>query len=207
MCALVRAPGDGVLEAVEAQSREVDELVLDPSAALHSQATWLWLVEGRVVPDRDALAGLLEMLERWEGLLSPALLASKVVDRHGAPDRASLPVPRVVDDQDLTVAAFERNAFPVRIARAGSLLVHGRATEAVGLPPQGQDLLWTARLLKDRLGLFVPTSLAVRAGGGDGLELMPWLKLLLSGALRAGEKPLFAFRLAEAVLERLRRGR
>jgi GT2 family glycosyltransferase len=187
--------------------RKVSTLVgaHDDTAALESDATWFWLLDDSVEPQPEALERLLELLDRWDGLPSPALLASKVVGPDGSPDPAAFPVPRVVDDQDLVVAAFERNVFPIRIARAGSLLVSRRAVTAFGLPAPGRDLDWTARVLKDGLGLLVPDSVVTRPPADAGLELGGRLRLLLGSSLRPGEKPLFAFRLAEALLDRLRR--
>ena len=56
-----------------------------------------------------------------------------------------------VFDPDLVVAVFAGRLLPVRLARRGSLLVNRRGFERCGLPRTvffGDDLVWTARLLK-----------------------------------------------------------
>ena len=204
MCAVV---GPGQVAAVEGQTRKPDEVVVDPHVARRSRASWFWLVDDSVTPEPRALEQLLALLDRWEKLPPPALLASKIVGPDGSPDELSLPVPRMLDDRNVVVAAFERHALPIRIARAGSLLVAGRAIASFGLLPAGQDLTWTARLLKHDLGLLVPASIGVGHARQDGLELGAWLKLLSSSALRRSEKPLLALRIAEALLRQERIGR
>ena len=174
----------------------------DDVAALRTDADWFWLLEEGVEPRPEALDRLLDLLDRWDGPPAPDLLASKVVGADDSPDPAALPVPSVVGDQDLIVAAFERHAFPIRIARAGSLLVSRAVVTTHGLPAAGRDLDWTARVLRDRLGLLVPESVVVRRPSAGGLELGARLRLLLGNALRPGEKPLLAFRLAEDLLRR-----
>src|SRR5439155_803778 len=80
----------------------------------------------------------------------------------GAPDPGSLPVPAVA--ADLAVAAVRLRLLAIRAARPGSLLVHRGAIERWGPPPGGgDDLVWTARLLRGRWGVLVPGSVAVRA--------------------------------------------
>ena len=186
-------------------------------AALADGVQWLWLLDGSVAPEPDALARLLEALEPLDtpgGPVPPVLLASTVVTAAGRLHPGSVPVPEVARG-DLVVAAYDRRLVALRLARRGSLLVHRRAFEdpptlAAG-SPLDDDLAWSARLLRHELGLLVPASRVVRsAGGGPARGPGPGLRLLTGDALAPRERPWFAFRLAEegaaAVRGRLVRG-
>ena len=218
VCAAV-FQGDGeealaaTLAALDRQTRPPEERVVvrQPSAtaavraALKRPADWLWLLDGSAVPEPDALERLLEALDRLGPLPPPVLLASKVVGPGGAPDPGTLPLPRVVDIEE-GAAAFERRLLPVRTVRHGSLLVQRSGLEAH--LPADDALAWSARLLKERLGVLVPASVAVRRAPTPARpDLAGRLRLLASDALKAGEKPRFAVRLAEDALAARRAGR
>ena len=107
----------------------------------------------------------------------------------------------------------------IRVARRGSLLVHGSGLEVMRtqwprLTPFADDLEWTARLLKQRPGLLVPGSVAVRSREGRGarprllgLEPARRIRLLLGDAIEFGDKPWFVFRFAEEAMAELRERR
>jgi rhamnopyranosyl-N-acetylglucosaminyl-diphospho-decaprenol beta-1,3/1,4-galactofuranosyltransferase len=181
-----------VLAGLERQRRPPDALAPAPDCE------WLWLLDGTAVPEPDALAALLEALEAHDALPEPVLLASKVVGPDGSPHPAALPVPAV--GRDLTVAAVRRRLLAIRAARPGSLLVHRGGIERCGPPPGGgDDLVWSARVLRDGFGALVPGSVAVRAtpGAPPRVSVRGWARLLVGDALTPREKPWFAFRLAE----------
>ena len=197
VCAVVG--GDdraATLEAVGRQTREPDE-VLTRAGSL-PEVDWVWLLDGAAVPQPRALEAL---LEASDSLGSPILLASKILNASGSLDPGSLPVPDVAD-RDLAAAAANLGLVTIRVARSGSLLVRRSVLGAEGPPWSrlGGDLRWTARILKDGLGLLVPASVVVRQRPAPRLEVAGRLALLASGALAAREKPWFAFRLAEDVL-------
>jgi len=226
VCALVLPAQDGKpvhdsVNALERQTRRPDEVVEIRHVAgfqhavrraLDAHATWLWLLDGDVAAEPEALERLLDALGRVDSLPSPVMLSSKVVTPQGAPDPRSLPVPQAFDS-DRVVAAVDRRLLPVRIARRGSLLVHRDGFEKWGLPSAGSvffgdDLVWTARLLRAEPGLYVPDSVAVRrpatersAARWRRASVSSELRLLLSDGLDWREKPWFAGRLAERVLE------
>lgn len=225
VCAVVassRAEGgslEATVEALERQTRPPDEVIALPPGGhealptgLAARADWVWLLDGSVVPEPAALETLLGASGQWDELPVPGLLASKVVLPDGSLDKASLPVAQI-RDPDVTVSSFERHLLSIRVARRGSLLVHRWALEAMDsqwpkLTPFADDLEWSARLLKDRLGLLVPGSVAVRSQGGQaalpGRELARRIRLLLGDAIEFGDKPWFAFRFAEEALAELR---
>jgi hypothetical protein len=175
------------------------------------QTHWVWLVDGSTAPEPSALERLLEAVANLGSLSPPVLLASKVVTPDGALDPGSLPTPRA-RELDFAVAACQQHLVALRVARRTSLLVHRRGFEACGLPragslPGGDDLEWTARLLRHEPGVLVPRSVAIRRPRGKQprVELAARLRLLRSDALARGEKPWFAFRLVEDAVRNLRR--
>lgn len=100
----------------------------------------------------------------------------------------------------------------LRLARHGSLLVHRRAFAGDPPPwagaPFWDDLVWSASLLRDELGVLVPQSVVVReAGGPRPSRVGPALRLLTGDALAPRERPWFAFRLAEEAIAAVRGGR
>ena len=206
---------DRTLAALERQSRPPDGVVCveRPAGSREARAgdfAWLWLLDEGTAPEPDALERLLDALDDLGPLPMPVLLASQVVGPDGSVDRRSLPVPAVA--RELVVGAVGRRLLAIRAARRGSILVARGGIERCGLPRPdrpGDDLVWTARLLRRDPGLLVPASL-VRRGSVDRAAALVspagWARLLFGGALRPGEKPWFAFRLAEEALAEIRGG-
>jgi hypothetical protein len=168
-------------------------------------AEWLWLLDASVEPGPDALERLADVAEDHGPLPAPVLLASRVVAPGGETDLASLPVAEVLDP-DLGAEACARRLLAVRVVRPGSLLVR---RDVAGSPPLGGRgfLTWSARVLRSGPGLLVPTSVAVRVPGSPQDErrraradLLGLAGLVTGDALAAGEKPWFAFHLAERAL-------
>jgi hypothetical protein len=159
----------GTVEAMERQTRPPGRIIaLDSTAelgdaiqqALESDRSWVWLLDGGVLPEPEALEHLLAAAE-----ISPAavLLVSKFVSPAGALDSASLPVPEV-HRGDRVLSALQAHAVPLRVARRGSMLVGGEAAKALDAQTIDRVLEWTAQLLKRDQGLLVPTSVVVRPG-------------------------------------------
>jgi hypothetical protein len=200
-----------VLSALERQTRPLDTIEIGEPGTPAGQADWTWLLDGSAVPQADALERLMAVIEPPGDMPRPALLASKVVRPDGSADPSALPVASV-RDPNFGVAAVERRLLALRVARRGSLLVHRSGLEAVAaewprLSPFADDLEWTARLLKERRGLLVPASVAVRQPGARvSARPEPWsrLRLLLGDAVELGDKPWFAFRFIEQAVADLR---
>ncbi len=157
-----------------------------------------------MLPEPGALEAFAEALARSEGLGAPVLLAGKVVGPDGSLDPHSQPFP-MVRDPDLVAAAFERRLAPVRLARAGSVLVEAQALRARGV--LGADpLAWSAQLLATRLGLLVPTSVAVRPSrtGRPVVGVRAWVELLAGGTLEYRDRAYLGLRFAESASAGLR---
>ncbi len=137
------------------------EGALTRAAALDDD--WVWLLEGGVAPEPDALRALLDASPRFAS--PPVLLSSRVLAADGSLDPGSTPVPDA-RRAERVVAALEQGYVAIRVARPGSLLVQARELERLGLTHTGavvdRELEWTARLLRDGTGLLVPASVAVR---------------------------------------------
>lgn len=136
--------------------------------ASESGSSWVWVLASGVIPELAALERLLEELERKHSRPTPVLLASKVLTVDGKLHPASTPVPETFRPARV-LAALDQRLVALRAARNGSLLVHRRSLEQIGVTTTravvARELEWTARLLKDAPGMLVPTSTAVR---GDG---------------------------------------
>jgi GT2 family glycosyltransferase len=135
-------------------------------AGLAEGADWLWLLDGSAVPAPEALERLLNVLDDLGGLPLPALLAGAVVGPDGEPHPDALPMNRLTH-KEVVIEACRRRLVAVRAVRHGSILVSREAIERDGLPradyvADGDDLEWTARLLRDADGYLVPASTALR---------------------------------------------
>ena len=208
VCAVVPA---GV--ALARQTRPPDDVVVaqrdrsglaDAVRAAAERAAWLWLVDARVNVAPDALAELLAPLREPWPLGDPVLISSKVVTPDGRLDDAAPPWPRLLA-REQAMAGAERHLAALRAARYGSLLVHSRAVERHGVPRPdfagaGDDLEWTARVLRDEPGFLAPRSVAVRTADGrpDAAAFVcNRVRILRGDGWRGQEKAWFAFLFAQ----------
>lgn len=137
------------------------------AAAAAEGTDWLWLLEGDVAPEPEALARLVAPLEDLGDLPMPIVLAGKVLGPDGRLHPDSAPWIPLLDRLGV-IAAARRRLVALRLARWGSLLVHRSAVARHGLPradfaDSADDLEWTGRMLRDDVGYLVPHSVAVRA--------------------------------------------
>lgn len=129
---------------------------------LREGAEWLWLLDDDSFPRPTALAELLAALERSTAAATPALLCSRVEWRDGEPHPMNRPTVRRRDPQ-LLVDAVRQGLLPLRAATWVSLMVSREAVERTGMPLrhffyQADDIEYTARILRDAVGYFVPRS-------------------------------------------------
>lgn len=123
-------------------------------------AEWLWLMDDDTIPHPDALERLLAAEERLPQ--RPAVLASKSVWNDGRMHPMNTPGPDR-DRMDRVLMGVEAGLVAVNSATFVSLLVHRSAVDGHGLPHKhffiwSDDIDYTTRVLRDRLGFLVPDS-------------------------------------------------
>lgn len=129
--------------------------------AAFPDAQWIWLMDDDTVPTPSALAELLKAASAYPG--QPALLASRAVWRDGTEHPMNRPRTRPLLSRRLHAHAEAAGGRQVRTASFVSILVDARAVREEGLP-QAAYFLWnddfefTARILRRRVGLYVPGS-------------------------------------------------
>ena len=125
---------------------------------------WLWVMDDDTIPADDALAELLRAPDTLDGLPEPVMLASKVVWTDGSMHPMNHPNVNL-GDMDRLVRGLELQAMPIRWTTFPSLLVRREAIERHGLPRKsffiwGDDIDFTARILRHQPGYLVPSSVA-----------------------------------------------
>lgn len=130
---------------------------------------WVWVMDGDCIPTPTALELLLDALGRLDGLPAPVMLASKVLWTDGTTVNGmhpqNVPAFKVDSEIDLFAAGLERGLPPLRLATFASVLFKREAIAKHGLPLKhyfmwSDDTEYTARLLRDDHGYFVPSSVA-----------------------------------------------
>ena len=134
-------------------------------AFLDRTAEATWLLDDDTIPEPDALAELLRARDGYPGR-RPAVVASRVVWTDGRDHPMNTPRTRPRATREEIDAAASVGGRPIRSASFVSILLDREAVEAVGLPVAAyflwnDDFEYTTRLLRDRPGLAVPTSVAV----------------------------------------------
>ncbi len=133
-------------------------------AVNHWDADFVWIMDDDTVPTKGALAGLLEAQRSYPG--NPAILASKAVWTDGREHPMNRPRPRPLLDPRISRNAEAIGTIPIRTASFVSIMIDRRAIEEGGLPEAdyflwNDDFEYTARLLRKRIGLYVPYSVVV----------------------------------------------
>jgi GT2 family glycosyltransferase len=130
-------------------------------------ADLVWLLDDDTMPEPDALAELVRARDRYPAA-PPELMASRVVWTDGRDHPMNTPRTRPrATTADLEAAAAV-GCRPVRSASFVSVLLDAAAVRRHGLPVAdyflwNDDFEYTARLLRDGVGLWCPTSVAVHA--------------------------------------------
>ena len=224
------ASSDGTREMLASDFPEVEVVALPQNlggaggyyeaiaAAKRTDAGWYWLMDDDSIATPAALEELLAALDRIEGGDDPALLCSRVEWTDGNPHPMNRPSPRRRDQRDV-VSAVSRRLLPVRAATFVSVLLARDAVEHAGMPArhyffQADDIEYTARVLRDARGYYVPDSVVVHATPAQHTAVDDDRRffyharntvLMLRGrAWRPREKPVLAFWLASTSVTYLR---
>lgn len=124
-------------------------------------ATLVWVMDDDTVPAADALAALLHARANYPG--TPVLLASRADWHDGREHPMNTPRERPFVSPVLRRRAAGVGARHIRSASFVSVLVDARIVRERGLPVASyflwnDDFEYTARLLRRRVGLYVPAS-------------------------------------------------
>jgi rhamnopyranosyl-N-acetylglucosaminyl-diphospho-decaprenol beta-1,3/1,4-galactofuranosyltransferase len=122
---------------------------------------WLWLMDDDTIPDDDALRMLLAGAARAPGG-TPLLVGSSVRWKDGRLHPMNLGLPRWRSPARLAEGVAHRLLL-MRYMTFVSVAVHRRAVDRFGLPlphyfVSGEDVEFTARVLRDEPGYVVPES-------------------------------------------------
>jgi GT2 family glycosyltransferase len=164
---------DGTKDMVSSDFPEVDLLPLTANvggaggfARGMSQAyaqgyDWLWLMDDDTIAAGNTLAALLAGAARAPRGV-PVLLCSDVRWKDGSPHPMNIPVPRWRSRRELA-EGISRGLLLLRYTTFVSVAVHRRAVDRSGLPLEhyfiwGDDVEFTARVLRDEPGYLVPES-------------------------------------------------
>ena len=125
------------------------------------RADWIWIMDDDTVPTATALEALVQAAEAYPG--APALLASRAVWTDGTEHPMNRPRTRPALPPALHRHAALVGARQIRTASFVSILLDARAVREVGLPRASyflwnDDFEYTSRILRGRIGLYVPAS-------------------------------------------------
>jgi GT2 family glycosyltransferase len=130
---------------------------------------WVWVMDGDCIPTPTALERLLDALDQLDDLPTAVMLASKVLWTDGTTVNGmhpqNIPAFKIGGEMDLFTAGMERGLPPLRVATFASVLFKREVIAKHGLPLKhyfmwSDDTEYTARLMRDNHGYFVPSSVA-----------------------------------------------
>lgn len=141
------------------------------SAVADHGAETVWIMDDDTIPEPQALEELLRARRGYPGQV--ALCASRAVWHDGREHPMNTPRARFGVSRRLKRHASLVNARQIRTASFVSILIDARAVREAGLPVAdyflwNDDFEYTARLLKRRVGLYVPASRVLHATAAFG---------------------------------------
>lgn len=130
-------------------------------AVVTQRADLVWIMDDDTIPTDAALEALLSARANYPG--TAAVLASKAVWVDGREHPMNRPRRRPLLSRELRERAEQVGAQAIRTASFVSILIDARAIVEEGLPVAdfflwNDDFEYTARLLRRRIGLYVPAS-------------------------------------------------
>ena len=182
------------------QTRQPDAVIVGADGirrARASGAQWIWLLAPGADPAPHALECLLAA-RTPEGAPPPLIVDGAVVRDGGGIVEDSLPGWRIEDSSAVALAA--RHLLPIRSSTLANTLVDAGCVTRAGVPDLDLSrdrtctaIRWTAQVLSDDPGYFVPASVVTMPPGGQ--RLPPGAALRRAGTLMRAR----AWRRGEAV--------
>lgn len=125
----------------------------------------VWLLDDDTIPHPTALAEVVRVRDTYPGTI-PSVVASRVVWADGRDHPLNTPRLRPGASAEALDAAASVGARPIRSASFVSVLLDASAVRRLGLPIAdyflwNDDFEYTTRLLRDGVGLYVPSSVVV----------------------------------------------
>jgi GT2 family glycosyltransferase len=168
------ASSDGTPEMVRTEFPRADLLRLPANVGgaggfcrgierAHAQGyDWLWLMDDDTIANGESLANLLAGAARAPGG-APLLVSSQVRWKDERLHPMNIPVPRWRSRRDVA-DGVSGGLLALRYTTFVSVAVHRRAIDRFGLPLEhyfiwGDDVEFTARILRDEPGYLVPESI------------------------------------------------
>ncbi len=126
---------------------------------------WIWVMDDDTIPDPNALSELFLAHQRFDKEQQPKLLASKVIWLDGSLHSMNMPGTKTMDFAKLALAT-QYSTLSIRYSTFVSTLLHRTTVDKYGLPISdyfiwADDAEYTARILRNEFGVFVPTSLVL----------------------------------------------
>ena len=126
---------------------------------------WLWLLDDDTIARPDTLEELLAAWRRFPDGEKPELLASQAWWSDGGVHPMNMPHFRH-EEANFEFRAIERGTISIRTATFVSLLMRRRCVAEFGLPFADyfiwrDDIEYSGRILRDRLGVLVPRSIVI----------------------------------------------
>jgi GT2 family glycosyltransferase len=131
--------------------------------SLVHEPSWIWLMDDDTIPSPTALEQLLAAVEKVPGV---AVAGSRVVWTDGSDHPMNTPRRRPFAGRSERAHAASAEVIPVRSSSFVSMLVDADAVMAEGLPIVdyfiwNDDFEYSTRLLRRRVGVYVPGSVVV----------------------------------------------
>lgn len=133
---------------------------LKQAMALGSE--WIWVMDDDSIPERDALATLLNKQSEFT-TVKPYLLASKVLWTDQTLHSMNIPSLKI-DDPERAFYAAQHAVLSIRTTSFVAMLIHRSLVEKYGYPIKdyfiwNDDYEYSARILRHEFGIAVPESL------------------------------------------------
>ena len=126
---------------------------------------WIWTLDDDSIVEPDALQRMLDTAASFPADRRPTILASKIVWTDGSLHPMNIQKPKLYNPDEQFLAS-QHGTMSIRFTSFVSMLMRRSAIQRYGLPIAGyflwnDDVEYTARILRNELGVLVPASVVV----------------------------------------------